>query len=194
MRNRIMGLAIVRMLVVVISTMIYWKIESVYFSNLSVTASLVCTTVFVSLLMFGWAYSLFSKLKGASGSVSDSAEEIELSIREEMGKKISLLEHRVFELKGENNILKNSSQGSVSKTNVPDQKLSILTQQRVFLHDLATKIQILQGATDAAMAVAKSIENDNGKILTKRLEMINRNLEQVIELHKVNREFIILAA
>jgi hypothetical protein len=107
---------------------------------------------------------------------------------------LSLLEHRVFELKGENHLLKTATGGRLARTTVPDQKLSILTQQRVFLHDLATKIQVLQGATDAAMALAQTLEHESREMLVKRLTMINRNLEEVAELHKANRDFIIMAA
>ena len=193
MRNQIMGWAILRMVLVGLITVVYWTVENRYFSNLSLSTSLICTTVLVCFLTIGWAFSLFSKLQ-VVGSSPDSAEESERAIREELGKKIKLLEHRVFELKGENNILKTSSSGSISRTNVPDQKLSILTQQRVFLHDLATKLQVLQGATESAMLAAKALEGDRSAALVKNLEMINRNLEQVAELHRVNREFVILAA
>jgi ABC-type multidrug transport system fused ATPase/permease subunit len=194
MRVTIMSSALLRMLPVALITLAYWKVENLYFANISSQTSLICSSLFIVFLIAVWAYSLFAKFQGVLGSNLASREEIEREIREELANKLSLLEHRVFELKGENHLLKTATGGRLARTTVPDQKLSILTQQRVFLHDLATKIQVLQGATDAAMALAQTLEHESREMLVKRLTMINRNLEEVAELHKANRDFIIMAA
>jgi len=111
---------------------------------------------------------------------------VERSVPEDISKKIALLERRIVELKGENNMLK------VGKS--PDQKLSILAQQRAFLHDLGGKIQVLQGTTEIAMSLAKTIDHEKRDALITRLTTISRNLEQLAELHHGNRDFIIMAA
>jgi hypothetical protein len=168
----------------------YWQVEDSYFASLPLNTSLFLTFIIVSGLMIIWTYSLFSNHRGHSTQAPVTGDNASREVREELSRKVALLEHRIFELKGENHLLKSG----VTKAAAPDQKLSILTQQRVFLHDLATKIQILQGATEAAMVATQGLDPKAAEMLIKRLNMIKRNLDQAAELHRVNREFIIMAA
>jgi membrane protein implicated in regulation of membrane protease activity len=196
--SQILGGATTRLFVTALIIAGFWKGQDLFLPGLSYGLALALSLSVVVVAIFFWGYWLSNWIKKlVTFTTQENRNE------EELIKKIALLEQRIVELKGENNILKES--GAAQTGNMPsnvtpiqtksgDPKQSIIIQQRMFLHDLASKLQVLQSASKSAITLTKTINHKDQEALLNHLEMISRNVEKSLELHKQNRDFLIIAS
>jgi hypothetical protein len=107
--------------------------------------------------------------------------------------KTQALEGRISELKDENTSLKNSLNGSL-KEPAPDPKLSLIMNERVFLHGLANRVQELQSSVVVSIKQLQGSKNKRDAEILRQLEGALQNIEKISQFIRENRDYLIIAS
>ncbi len=105
---------------------------------------------------------------------------------------LTKVELRLQTLKAENNLLKEKSEGM--EKNIPDGKLGLITHERVFMHELSNKIQIVNMAIENLLEEIEAAGPGKNEMHLRKLQMANKNLEAMTKLISENRDYLIIAS